>query len=89
MIEGSGSGSGSIPLFKWIQIQEAKKHADPVDPDSDPDPQQWSREILWAQKVDSARVKTWQIVGEISRSTEDAESCGFFFIWQNLHGRMI
>jgi hypothetical protein len=24
---------------KWIRIQEAQKHVDPVDPDSDPDPQ--------------------------------------------------
>jgi hypothetical protein len=52
MIEGSGSGagSGSIPLTNgsgagsvfltnWIRIREAQKHVDPVDPDSDPDPQ--------------------------------------------------
>ncbi len=24
-----------------IRIQEAQKHVDPVDPDSDPDPQHW------------------------------------------------
>jgi hypothetical protein len=24
-----------------IRIQEAQKHGDPVDPDSDPDPQHW------------------------------------------------
>jgi hypothetical protein len=51
MIEGSRSGSGSIPLTngsgsgsrrpknmwnRWIRIQEAQKHVDPVDPDPDP-----------------------------------------------------
>jgi hypothetical protein len=24
---------------EWIRIREAQKHVDPVDPDSDPDPQ--------------------------------------------------
>ncbi len=40
LIEGSGSGYGSISL---IRIQVAQKHTDPMDPDldSDPDPQHW------------------------------------------------
>jgi len=37
MIEGSGFGS--IPLTNGSGIQQAKKHTDPTDPDSDPDPQ--------------------------------------------------
>ncbi len=36
----AGSGSKFIPLDLWIRIQKAQKHVDPVDPDSDPDPQQ-------------------------------------------------
>jgi hypothetical protein len=39
---GSGAGSGSYPYSdKWnlIRIRDAQKHVDPVDPDSDPDPQ--------------------------------------------------
>jgi hypothetical protein len=39
MIEGSGFGS--IPLTNGSGIQQAKKHTDPTDPDSDPDPQPW------------------------------------------------
>ncbi len=34
MIEGSGFGAGSDP-------REARKHLDPTDPDSVPDPQYW------------------------------------------------
>jgi hypothetical protein len=31
---------------KWIQIQEVQKHVNPVDPDSDPDPQLCSKPIF-------------------------------------------
>jgi hypothetical protein len=44
MIEGSGSRAGRIRIHTsdlWIRIREAQKHVDPVDPDSDPDPEHW------------------------------------------------
>jgi hypothetical protein len=48
MIEGSGSraGSGSIPVTR-IRIRGAKKHVDPVDPDSDPEHWIFERKKRW------------------------------------------
>jgi hypothetical protein len=37
-----GSGAGSIPLTYGSGSRSRRpKHVDPVDPDSDPDPQHW------------------------------------------------
>jgi hypothetical protein len=36
-----------LPNERRIRIQEAQKHADPVDPDSDPDPQHCLEEEQW------------------------------------------
>ncbi len=50
MIEGSGSragsGSGSIPLTSGSGSRRPQKHVDPVDPDSDPDPQHCKKGCL-------------------------------------------
>ncbi len=55
-------GSGRIRIFTsdyWIQIQEAKKHVAPVDPDPDldPDPQHCFKPVISKRWTDCVTLK--------------------------------